>query len=56
MASGDEEVRAIYGQAPRDTFLADATGCLTGVAVFDDDTLHIVDRCAGLLITLERGP
>jgi hypothetical protein len=56
VASGDDEVRTIYGLAPRDTFPEDTTRCLTGVSVAPDDTVHLVDRCAGLLIALARGP
>jgi sugar lactone lactonase YvrE len=56
VASGDDEVRTIYGLAPRDTFPEDTTRCLTGVMVSADDTLHLVDRCAGLLVALVRTP
>jgi hypothetical protein len=47
-------VQTIYGAAPRDTFPARATQCLTGVAVGDATTVHVVDSCAGIHVELKR--
>jgi hypothetical protein len=51
---GHRGVRTIYGAAPRDIFPACATQCLTGVAVGDATTVHVVDSCAGMHVELKR--
>jgi sugar lactone lactonase YvrE len=56
LVDGAGAVQTIYGAAPRDTFPALATACLTGVAVIDADTTWVTDRCAGLLVELRRRP
>lgn len=50
------EVQTIYGLPPRDTFPANATRCLSGLAVVDATAIQVVDACAGLLIELRRQP
>ncbi len=56
IVDGNGPVQTIYGAAPRDTFPALATSCLTGVAVIDATTTWVTDRCAGLLVELWRQP
>ena len=56
VVDGDGAVQTIYGAAPRDTFPALATSCLTGVAVIDATTVHTTDACTGLLVELARQP
>ncbi len=56
VVDGTGPVQTIYGAAPRDTFPALATSCLTGVAVVDATTTWVTDRCAGLLVELWRQP
>ena len=46
----------IYGEPPRDTFPASATGCLTGLALSDAKHVEVIDACSGLLVHLQRGP
>ncbi len=52
---GTGAVLTIYGAAPRDSFPATATSCLTDVVVIDDMTVNVTDACSGLLIELVRG-
>ena len=56
VVDGSGAVQTIYGAAPRDTFPAYATSCLTGIAVVDDVTVHATDACSGLLVELWRQP
>ena len=56
VVDGNGAVQTIYGAAPRDTFPALATGCLTGIAVIDATTVHVADACSGLLVELWRQP
>ena len=56
VVSGDDEVRTVYGEAPRAVFPESATRCLTGVTVGADDVVYAADRCAGLLLGLHRSP
>ena len=56
VVDGTGPVQTIYGAAPRATFPALATSCLTGVAVVDAATTWVTDRCAGLLVELWRQP
>ena len=53
---GSGPVQTIYGAAPRDTFPASATACLTGITVVDATTVWTTDACAGLLVELWRQP
>jgi trimeric autotransporter adhesin len=46
----------IYGAAPRDTFPASVTRCLTGLAVVDATTVQVTDSCTGMLLELRREP
>jgi cysteine-rich repeat protein len=46
----------IFGAAPRDTFPASVTRCLTGLAVVDATTIQVTDSCTGMLIELRRHP
>jgi cysteine-rich repeat protein len=50
---GSGDVQTIYGGPPR-AFPADATRCLTGLAVIDAATVQVVDSCTGLLVELHR--
>jgi sugar lactone lactonase YvrE len=52
-ADGTASVQTIYGRE-RDTFPASATACLTGLAVIDGSTVHVVDSCAGIEVALAR--
>jgi sugar lactone lactonase YvrE len=54
--NGTGPVTTIYGAAPRDTFPASVTRCLTGLAVASDTTVQITDSCTGMLIELRRQP
>ncbi len=60
VATGDDEVRTLYGRPPRDAFPAAATFCLAGIAVVtsgagaQDDRLLVLDACAGFLLQLDR--
>jgi cysteine-rich repeat protein len=56
LVDGSGPVQTIYGAAPRDTFPAFATACLTGVAAVDAETVHATDACSGMLIELWRQP
>ena len=56
VVDGTGAVQTIYGAAPRDTFPAFATACLTGIAVIDAETVHTTDACSGLLVELWRQP
>jgi cysteine-rich repeat protein len=47
-------VTTIYGAAPRDTFPASVTRCLTGLAVVDATTVQVTDSCTGMLLELRR--
>jgi hypothetical protein len=51
---GSTAVFTIYGEAPRNTFPASVTSCLTGIAVADAESFQILD-CTGLLVELRRG-
>ncbi|HTR54449.1 MAG TPA: DUF4215 domain-containing protein [Kofleriaceae bacterium] len=51
---GTGAVHTIYGGAGATSFPANATSCLTGVAVVDSVTLRLVDSCTGLLLQLVR--
>jgi cysteine-rich repeat protein len=54
--NGTGPVTTIYGAAPRDTFPASVTRCLTGLAVVDATTVQVTDSCTGILIELRREP
>ena len=54
VVDGTGAVLTIYGAAPRATFPASITTCLTGLAVIDDATLQLTDSCTGLLVELVR--
>jgi cysteine-rich repeat protein len=53
---GSGPVQTIYGAAPRDSFPALATSCLTGIAALDATHVQVTDACTGLLIELTRQP
>lgn len=53
---GTGNVQTIYGSAPRLTFPASVTNCLSGVVAVDDVTVRVADSCTGLLVELVRGP
>ncbi len=54
IVDGNGAVQTIYGAAPRATFPAYATSCLTGIAVVDAETVRTTDRCSGLYVELSR--
>jgi cysteine-rich repeat protein len=56
VATGEDEVRTIYGAVPRDTFPASVTSCLVGLAMESDDgsRLLVTDRCQGWVLRLTR--
>jgi cysteine-rich repeat protein len=54
--NGTGPVTTIYGAAPRDTFPASVTRCLTGLAVVDATTAQVTDSCTGMLIELRSEP
>ena len=54
VVDGSGPVTTIYGGAPRDTFPARSTSCLTGIAVVDATHIQVADACAGMLVALER--
>jgi hypothetical protein len=54
VVAGDDDVRTIYGAAPRAAFPESVTRCLTGI-VAEDAHVFFADRCAGLLIRADRG-
>jgi hypothetical protein len=54
VVDGTGPVQTIYGAAPRTTFPAAVSFCLSGVAVVDGDTIRATDACAGMLIELNR--
>jgi trimeric autotransporter adhesin len=56
MVDGLGPAMTIYGAAPRDTFPASVTRCLTGLAVASDTTVQVTDSCTGMLIELTRAP
>ncbi|HVK84310.1 MAG TPA: hypothetical protein VM513_09385 [Kofleriaceae bacterium] len=56
VVDGTGPVQTIYGAAPRDTFPASVTSCLTGIAVVDDTHVQVTDACAGMLVELAREP
>ncbi len=56
IVDGTGAVSSIYGAPPRDAFPANATSCLTGVAVVDGATVQVTDACTGLFIELRRAP
>ena len=56
VVDGSGPVQTIYGSAPRDTFPASATSCLTAVLPIDETTLWTTDACSGLLVELWRQP
>ncbi len=56
VVDGQGAVQTIYGAAPRTTFPALATSCLTGLAVVDDHTVQTTDACSGLLVELRLQP
>jgi hypothetical protein len=47
VVDGSGPVQTIYGAAPRDTFPALATSCLTGIAALDATHVQVTDACAG---------
>ena len=49
-------MQTIYGAAPRDTYPASVTSCLTGVLAVDDETVYATDSCTGVLVELSRQP
>jgi cysteine-rich repeat protein len=56
MVDGLGPAITIYGAAPRDTFPASVTRCLTGLAIVDATTVQVTDSCTGILIELRREP
>ena len=56
VVDGQGAVQTIYGAAPRTTFPALATSCLTGLVVVDDHTVQTTDACSGLLVELRLQP
>lgn len=54
VVDGSGAVQTTFGLPPRDTFPASVSGCLTGIAVVDADTVQVTDSCAGLLVELSR--
>jgi cysteine-rich repeat protein len=54
VVDGTGPVSTIYGAAPRTTFPATVTNCLSGIAVVDPATLRFTDSCTGLLVELHR--
>lgn len=54
IVDGSGGVQTIYGRAPRDTFPASVTSCLTAVSVVDGETLRFTDACSGMLVELHR--
>jgi hypothetical protein len=53
VVDGTGPVLTIFGRAPA-MFPATVTRCLTGIAVVDARTVHVVDACAGMLVQLTR--
>ena len=50
-----DEVITLYGSLPRDTFPANITSCLTGVAVAPEgDSVMTVDECQGVAIRIQN--
>ncbi len=56
VVDGAGVVRTIYGGPPRDSFPANVTSCLTGVAVVDASTIQVADSCTGLVVELRHEP
>jgi sugar lactone lactonase YvrE len=56
VVDGTGSVQSIFGAAPRDTFPASVSNCLTGVLVVDSETVQVTDSCNGMLIELWRQP
>jgi sugar lactone lactonase YvrE len=54
IVDGTGAVQTIYGQAPRQSFPASSTACLSGITLTAPGTLQIVDACAGLLVELRQ--
>lgn len=56
VVDGFGPVQTIYGAAPRTSFPAAVSFCLTGVSIVDASTLRVTDACTGLWIELKRQP
>ncbi|MEZ4365468.1 MAG: hypothetical protein R2939_04160 [Kofleriaceae bacterium] len=56
VVDGTGPVQTIYGAAPRTTFPASVSACLSGLVSLDLATTWIADACAGLLVELHREP
>jgi hypothetical protein len=54
VVDGSGPVFTVYGAAPRDTYPAVISNCLSGLAVIDGATLRVTDACEGLLVELTR--
>ena len=56
VVDGTGQVQTVFGAPPRDDYPASVARCLTGIAVVDDETVQVVDSCAGVLVELARQP
>ena len=56
VVDGSGPVQTIYGAAPRTSFPAAVSFCLTGISTVDASTVRVTDACAGLWIELKRQP
>jgi hypothetical protein len=58
VATGDDEVRTIYGTAPRSGYPAALTQCLTGLLLDVEDStdgaIFVLDACQGMVVRLTR--
>ncbi|MDF1565561.1 MAG: DUF4215 domain-containing protein [Deltaproteobacteria bacterium] len=54
VVDGSGAVQTIFGAAPRTTYPATVSECLSGLVVLPTDQVQVTEACAGLLIELER--
>ncbi len=55
IVTGDDAVQTVYGTAPRITFPAEVSSCLSGLAVVSGDaSVLVLDSCHGLMMRLDR--
>ncbi|MBI5510964.1 MAG: hypothetical protein HY903_19560 [Deltaproteobacteria bacterium] len=58
VATGDDSVITIYGEAPRDRFPMSATKCLGGIGFDprspDEGSIYVMDACQGFMLRLRR--
>jgi cysteine-rich repeat protein len=51
---GDDRIQTIYGNGNRTQFPERDSQCIAALAIADDDTVYVADRCLGFVVRLTR--